>query len=276
MIKYISPSQLKCFEENPENYYLRYLAADKPPREPQNEWMARGSAFDAYVKDWMNQLLELHDPENVLDKLLASQVEVKSAIPVGAKLFENYRASGALASLFSEIGTGIPRMEARVDGVLDGVPIMGKPDLRWGVTIHDWKVTVGSPKQGFMKSWMGGMSLGAHKLRLPGDGGGFLEDVDFVWADQTIMYQWCIDNDPKTGRYSIDQVCYDRDTFVIKKVCQFRCRVRPEYVDNLRIRIIKMWEAINTLEFITPERRAVLDGQANAFRDDEFAKLMRM
>lgn len=47
---YISPTALKLYRDNRDEYYLRYLADTKSPRDGQTQPMSIGSAFDAYVK----------------------------------------------------------------------------------------------------------------------------------------------------------------------------------------------------------------------------------
>jgi len=54
---YLSPSALGVFEKDREQYYLKYLADNRPPRMPQTEPMAVGSAFDAFVKSYLHHSL---------------------------------------------------------------------------------------------------------------------------------------------------------------------------------------------------------------------------
>ena len=49
--KYISPSSLSKFESDRRTFYERYLCDIRTERTPQFDFMAVGSAFDAFVKN---------------------------------------------------------------------------------------------------------------------------------------------------------------------------------------------------------------------------------
>ena len=46
----MSPTSVSKFFSDKDEYYLNYLALDRPPRMPQTAPMSVGSAFDAYAK----------------------------------------------------------------------------------------------------------------------------------------------------------------------------------------------------------------------------------
>lgn len=177
--KYLSPTSLKVFEENQTQFYLNYLADNRPDRFPQTIHMAVGSAFDAYVKSYLyNVLYGKLDPKFAFEALFEAQVEVQNrttALKAGAWAFECYKKSGALIELLGELRLAIGPVSFEFDilGVANGyregitikecdVPIFGKPDIRFmnqhGARItYDWKVngfwgkSNTSPKPGYIR-----------------------------------------------------------------------------------------------------------------------------
>ena len=55
--EYYSPSSLSTWLNNPRDFYLKYLADERPPREAQTQPMAVGSSFDAYIKCYLASCL---------------------------------------------------------------------------------------------------------------------------------------------------------------------------------------------------------------------------
>lgn len=229
--EYISPSALKVFEANPEEYYLRYLADTKPPKFPQTLPMSAGSAFDAYAKSYLaTSIYGRSDPKFSLDALFEAQVESHNrdaAKVVGAYLFEMYKSSGALADMMLELKGAVdaPHFEFEVRGTVEGqregigakrmgVPLLGKPDIKFinseGETvIFDWKVngyyskSNTSPVKGFLECreqqgqhWC---RRGCHKDAMPMthrgltiNAGAYFEDCEDEWAAQLATYSWLL------------------------------------------------------------------------------------
>src|SRR5688572_5632699 len=133
MIRSISPSALASYEKDPEGYYLRYMADPRPPREPQAVPASAGSAFDAYVK---SALIDRLTGEKCFPKLFEDQVEPQNrefAFTAGEYIFENYKACGAYDELLNLLDGAIeePKFEFSASGVIDGIPLAGKPDCRF-------------------------------------------------------------------------------------------------------------------------------------------------
>jgi hypothetical protein len=188
-LKYLSPSSIGLFEQDVENFYIRY--ASEREREPQTNAMAVGSAFDALVKGALGGL----GKEEVVE-LYKSQVEEQwqtSATVWGKECFEMYVACGAYADLEKDIelfGSGVNsvpeydkiiedtvqsgqagapasgialNIEADITGDVEFegmvVPFRGKPDIVFsgprGHGILDWKVngyfSSASPKPGYLR-----------------------------------------------------------------------------------------------------------------------------
>lgn len=105
-IQYLSPTALEAYLGNSEEFFLKYLAIDRPPRIPQTQPMAVGAGFDAYIKSYLHRWLfgdnHKHSVEFQFDYLFEKQVEPQNrdfAKKAGANCFVAYKKSGALASL---------------------------------------------------------------------------------------------------------------------------------------------------------------------------------
>lgn len=229
--EYLSPSALKTFESDPIEYYRRYVSPVKPPKIPQTPPMSVGSAFDAYVKAYLHEMIYgKNHPESDkynTEALLKAQVEPQNmdwARDAGKYCFQQYKDSGALADLMLELKQSVddPRFEFEVRGVVGGeregvsgkkmgVPLLGKPDLRYvnelaADVTHDWKVNGfcgngnTSPMAGYvMCRDQTGYKTGAHKdayiqqfRGLEINTGAFLETYNTEWATQLCTYGWLL------------------------------------------------------------------------------------
>jgi len=229
---YLSPSAIAKWETSVEGFYLHYLTDNPPPREQQNQAMAIGSSFDAYVKAFLHEKLfgKSHTDSNRfgLRALLEAQVEPQHrdwAKRHGLYAFQVYQSSGALLDLLSDLQAAQkePRFEFEVKGQVDGyregvmkemegVIFLGKPDAAYinrdgKHIILDWKVNgycsnyATSPKPGYVRlRGMGGRSWGMHKGCSPMEIGGItvniastLEHCDEGWARQLAIYGWLCD-----------------------------------------------------------------------------------
>lgn len=184
-LKYLSPSSVKQFFEDPKEFYLQRLSDVRPPKFPQTAPMAVGSSFDAYVKNYLYEKFvgKSVGTEYDLSMLLSTQVSCEDdrqwLYDAGAFCFSAYRKSGALASLMQDLSVGYRiKFETTVQRIIHGVPLLGKPDLKmhvgervnsydslinadWGIYILDWKVngycakSAKSPAKYYLKCYDG-------------------------------------------------------------------------------------------------------------------------
>ncbi len=216
--EYLSPSALQTFEKNSQEYYIRYIAPVKALKLLQTQPMSVGSSFDAYCKSFLHEkLLGKNHPEADkygFEALFVKQVEEHNRLwarEAGKHVFEEYQRTGALADLMLELATSVddPRFEFELSAKIQGVPLLGRPDLRYissegAHVIHDWKVNGycgwgnTSPKPGYIRC-RGDGSKGAHKdafiqkyKGLDINTGTFIENVDQDWALQTCTYGWIL------------------------------------------------------------------------------------
>lgn len=154
--KSLSYSAFSLFEKDPEEFFLRYLATLRAPRLPQENFMAVGSAFDAYVKSFLHSAVfgPGSDPNFEFGKLFEDQVEKHNwdfGLRAGKHVFQCYQYSGSYEKLLALLLQSVepPRFESKVEGFINGVPYNGKPDLRFMLKfpdydllriILDWKV----------------------------------------------------------------------------------------------------------------------------------------
>jgi len=242
-IKYLSPTSIDKFYKDRQEFYLSYLADNRPGRLPQTRPMSIGSAFDAYVKSYLDQRLGINADGFKLQEIFETQVEPHNrdwAFIHGKHAFDSYEFSGALALLVTELlkADEQPVFEATVEKVIEhnGVAInfLGKPDLSYKLSklpiIYDWKVNGycgkgnTSPKKQYMRvsdGWdidiappsrgSGGRHKDVQPMLMSGievNIASYLENVDKTWAKQLAIYGWLLGM-PVGSKFivGIDQLC---------------------------------------------------------------------
>lgn len=288
-IEYLSPSGIKVFLENAEEFYTQYLSPNRPPRPPQNLAMASGSAFDSYVKSWLhNALFGDSDPRYTLEALLEAQVESQNrqwARENGKYIFDCYLQSGALSDLLLELqrAVGSPRFEFRVQGAIHGyregkterlenVILHGRPDCAYINTeghqiVLDWKVNgycskyAASPMPGYLRLRAPGRTnLGMHRDAQPMVVDGlministFLETYSKEWALQLAIYHFLLGSPfcSHTLLVGIDQLCCDATKGALPqiRVAEHRLRISKEYQQIVFDTACMIWEIANSDHF---------------------------
>lgn len=268
-LKHLSYSGFTLFESDPETFYRRYLAENRPPREPQNHYMAVGSAFDAYVKaDLHHRFVNDNDPKYKADSLFEQQVESHNrdrARADGLEVYNWYKKVGAYADLCEDMrGCVDPRFEAELTGEVmvswvDGtVMLLGKPDVmfisRSGArVIHDFKVqgfyskAPKSPSPGFIRMFPGrtihkNAVVVKHKGHdINGNAPLHLHCPD--WAEQLSIYAWVL-GEPVGSDYvlSIDQICCNSQQKTIR-VAKHSALCNDPWQRELFNRIHRCWYA---------------------------------
>ena len=283
--RYLSPTSIKMFYADREQFYLQYLADNRPPRFAQTPAMSVGSAFDAYVKCY---LADRFDIEFVsLDELLSLQVEeanLSFATSAGEACFLAYQRSGALANLMLEIESfadpGSLAFESTVRGEVSGadtsIPLLGKPDMHYtcsGVpVVLDWKVngycssSNTSPSKGYIRCLDGwdhsvtkasrshGKSHSAYQpLSLNGvtyNAAISLADINADWAAQTCIYSWLLGCEVGSDFIiGIDQLACGAGGDLIR-VATFRSMLSSSYQTELYRRAAACWEAIASADTV--------------------------
>lgn len=279
---YLSPSSLSKFDEAPDEFFLIYLAENKPGRLPQTPPMAVGSSFDAHVKSELyNRAFGDIDPEYTFEALFEKQVEAHNrdeALTAGKWVYNCYLQSGAFndLDLLLKESACAPQFEFKVEGVIGGVPMLGKPDCRFihksGIhVIFDWKVNgyygkrTTSPAKFYLRVLDGftpaTKSHGKrHTFCTVGELGGvqiytgWLEEVDSDWANQLSTYAWML-NEPvgdESWVAAIDQVvCKPGETSPQIRVAQHRACVSERWQRALLSRYQKCWGAIESNHIFT-------------------------
>lgn len=306
--KYLSPTSLGNWEKDPEEYYLQYLADNRPPRIPQTQPMAVGAAFDAYIKSYYHSVLfDTVDPRFEFEAIFEAQVEEHNrdwARETGKYVFECYKTSGALADLLSELqkSQSTPRFEFTLQEEIRGVPLLGKPDLfyihRSGTPIIlDWKVNgfcskyPKSPNRGYLRvrdGWTGVPSRNAnavHKDAHPMSHNGviiniaeFLETIEKSWAVQLSTYAWlCGAEIGSEFVVALDQIVAkpDWEDHPQLRIAEHRCLVSADFQRQTMARYSELWEIVNSNHIFrdlsfqeSATRCSMLDVQHEAFGDD--------
>jgi hypothetical protein len=161
---------MSLFESDTPEFYLKYLSANRPARQPQTEPMSVGSSFDAFVKAELHETLfgKGADPVYEFTALFESQVDPPNrdfALEAGRHCMESYKLCGAYDDLLGLLkqATEPPTFECTLKGVIGGAPFLGKPDCQFVLDlgqgrisiIFDWKVKsfcskyAASPSKGY-------------------------------------------------------------------------------------------------------------------------------
>ena len=230
--KALSPSALARYEDRREEFYIRYMSEIRTERDPQEVYMAAGSSFDAFVKARIHEdLFGVGSSKGTpyeFETLFEKQVEPQcrdSARDMGQFLMDKYINTGAYALLLKDLLASPvpPTFEFKVEAVVNGVPIMGYPDLYYFSPelvkiICDWKINGSyskhgvSPVQGFQTSRYfkkGELTTETHKKFIPvmykdvevNQNG--LDQFSRDWATQLTIYAWCLGEEPGDEDYIV-------------------------------------------------------------------------
>lgn len=277
--EYLSPTSISLWQKDAEEFYLRYLSSVRQPRDPQTLPMSIGSAFDAYCKSYLHEKLfgkeTTKGSEYEKDRIFEAQVEKHNwdwARENGEHVFNEYKKAGCLADLMLDMGKAVakPRFEFSIKDTIDGVPLLGKPDIFFlneegARVILDWKVNGycskwnTSPAKGFVKlrSRAKGESSGYSKITTHKDCclvkvhgvlinvATHLEDVNSSWADQLSIYSWLLGEAVGSENVivGIDQICGNPDKL---RFASHRLRITPEWQFNLLELAKQIWEIIQS------------------------------
>jgi hypothetical protein len=197
--------------------------------------MSIGSSFDAFVKCYIFEAVNGKQSEGDtyhLRTLFEDQVQEHHwdwAWENGKLVFDAYKRAGCVADLMLEVekAVGPPDFEFTIKAEVDGVTLLGKPDMffisKEGFrVIYDWKVngycaqSLKSPMKGYLKLREAGKTEKMHKDCVPGLHGGivinagmYLEEGDKSWADQISVYAWLLGEKVGSENWvaGIDQIC---------------------------------------------------------------------
>ncbi|MFA5344697.1 MAG: hypothetical protein WC315_00245 [Candidatus Omnitrophota bacterium] len=279
---YLSPSQIALWYSDRDEYYLRHLAEMRVQAMPQATYMSIGASFDAYVKSAMFETIfgKGADPRFEFDAIFTDQVDEVNrdwAKEHGKYVFESYKLSGAYDELLSLLQQSkyAPQFEFKIEGTVENVPLLGKPDLRFvhplgAHVILDWKVngycsrSATSPCKNYRlvrDGWTAEVakaSRGAnspHKDYKPMDWkgveihNGWLEEANSDWADQLAIYSWMLGEavGDENVIVCIDQVvAKPNEPRPLLRIANHRARISSVHQQNLMRNIQACWTAITT------------------------------
>lgn len=282
MPKYLSPSSFKLYESDLVEFYLKYLADNRPPRMAQTRPMSVGSAFDAYVKSYLYYCLFGSYGAYEKDALFEAQVEPQNrdwAREAGQYVFDSYKNCGALGDLMLELSSSVgkPRFEFEIQGTVENrvgsVPLLGKPDVFFisdtgARVILDWKVngycsnSAVSPMPGYVMvrdAWQPGQRKPSRNNRMPHkdcfptrwrgmmiNPAARLEDLNSDWAVQLSVYAWLLGEEVGSTDLviGVDQICGCGDGYL--KVASHRLRAGANFQYGLLDRLTSAWAVIQS------------------------------
>lgn len=309
MPKYLSPSSVMTYRKDPREFYLKYLADNRPPKIPQTGPMSVGSAFDAILKSHLHKELYGNYGEGDMfsfGKLFEAQVEPHNrdfAKTAGMVTFLAFKSSGALADLMLMLSgaSGEVKFETTIEGrvshaadkVSGVVPLLGKPDCYFRISdftvIIDFKVngycskSNTSPKKGYVKIYPSG---GQHKdcciknintinvnIAQP------LEIINEEWALQDCIYGWVLG--APVGSQIIGSILQVSGQPGNQRVSSYNSLITQPYQVGLFIEILALWGKICSVnngvgrwfdektDSEDREARAALDEYYLAFAGDD-------
>jgi len=231
--------------------------------------MSVGSAFDAIVKSRINRDLDLQLQGFGMVDLIVAQCEPETlpkSLEIASDLWDQYYRCGAYGNLLAMIRSSSieVKMEYDLTSVIGGVPLLGKPDLHFGTTLHahvitDWKVSGScsacgvSPQQGYM------LALDVNDTRTNGHphkkfkpnlhpSGVVVNDTPMnettdYWADQLATYAWCL-GEPVGSQNFIARI----EQIAVRPIGRAKCVVHQATVDadyqrELLERYQRLWAA---------------------------------
>jgi hypothetical protein len=275
--KHISPSSLARWEDRREEFYIMHLSEVRTERSPQQIYMAAGSAFDAFVKSRIHRDVfgeqKTKGSPYELATIFESQVESHvrdEAYKLGEYLMSVYIKTGAYSNLIADIlkCNQPPQMEFSVYGTVNGVPITGKPDLRYVTkefvhVIGDWKVNGSysdygvSPVQGYQRALSlkkDEIKTEVHKKYLPNLYKGVeinangLDTFSPDWATQLTMYAWCLGEEPGDADYVVrmEQLACrkNKNGDLNVKVATHMSQIDQRFQMDVMRRLMDCWTAI--------------------------------
>jgi len=267
MIKYLSPTSIKLFNSDIEEFYLKYVSDVDIPRFPQTQPMAAGSAFDAFVKSHLYGCL-FGENEFDLRTIFENQVEKYNwdwAWEAGKHIFEEYKKAGCVDALLIELSkaVGKPRFEFSVSNEVKGVPLLGKPDVFFinsdgARVVYDWKVNgycssrLKSPMKGYIILREIGKEFKVHKdcfllnfKNILINAAMKLEDSNKDWADQLAIYSWLLGEEVGSEEviFGIEQICGPKDRL---RFASHRLKISPEYQYHLLELAQHIWNIVTS------------------------------
>lgn len=275
--KALSPSSLARWEDRREEFYTIYCSDVRTEKAPQINYMAVGSAFDAFVKSQIHSDIfgEAATKGGDFDRavLFEKQVEPHVRDEVWEKaefLFGQYVKTGAYNSLITDIALSpyAPEMEFKVAIEVNGVPIMGYPDLRYITkelvhVIGDFKVNGAfsnygvSPVQGFKIARSikkDQVKEEVHKKYMPKQ----FKDVEISdnclgefsrdWATQLTMYAWCLGEEPGNEDYVVrmEQLACrpNKNGEINVKIATHMSQISSRFQLEVMRRLVECWECL--------------------------------
>ena len=267
--EYLSPTSIHVWMRDTQAYYMKYLRTKKIPRTPQTLPMSIGSSFDAYVKCYIfKSIFGKEDEIYNLRGLFEKQVEKHNwawAWENGKLVFDAYKRAGCVSDIMLELekAVGPPNFEFEIRDTINGVPLLGKPDMFFISkdsmrVIYDWKVngycakSLKSPMKGYLKLREEGKLDKTHRDCVATEHGGiiinanmYLEEGSKDWADQESTYAWLLGEQVGSENWisGIDQICGPADRL---RFATHRCRVSQGWQQGFFDIAKDLWDTIHS------------------------------
>lgn len=280
--RHLSPSSITVYKRNPREFYLRYLADNRPERTPGTNAMSVGIAFDCRIKSQLS--LAFYGKDNFVGeaKNQINPEHYEMAHAAGEHIFAEYVESGAFGALLDLVSESPlePIMEEDVECKIGEATLFGKPDLAIATKNHipimaDFKVNgycskyPKSPQKGWMKlrsrvgeDWE---TRNYHPKTVPLLVDGVevnatwtMDQVYVDWAAQLTVYGWALEKMGVTSNVDpitmIEQIVAKPNKQGGKPILRFATHsafVAPSFKLELYEYIQKLWALCHSDHFFT-------------------------
>ena len=234
---YISPSSFKSWENCQYKTYLTRLAGHPFMKSPAGPPAKIGTAFDAYIKDYIAKKKNIKSPVLSLHNMLADVEDEFKAI--GSRLAKAY-ISNPLIGMF--LDTLDLKLEQEMYTNVSGVPLLGRIDAIIESNPFDWKV------RGFGKSKVYPTKGYNRKFIYNGEkwyempvplNNTILEESQPDWAVQKLFYCWILGR--STRPYHVHELINRGDEL---ELYVHQGNISREFAANIMVRVKRMWENI--------------------------------
>lgn len=237
-MSYISPSSFLTWRDCQYKTYLSKLSG--LPYMPTLTTYATdvGTAFDAYIKDYIAKKKLVKGPHLHLDRMLG-KIAGTDADAEGKKVAKIYISTGLVTPFLD--ATEI-RLEQELLSRISGIPILGRIDMIVDGVPLDWKLrgflkANAYPTKGYQKRFDYDINLDDFREVAA------IEKLDFLinepWRIQMLVYNWLLRNYPR--KYIIHEVCKNKDKYIF---VEHRGYIDKEFHAEILKQMDTMWNAI--------------------------------
>jgi hypothetical protein len=215
-ITHISPSTFADWKRCQYKVYLKKQSGEIQPTYKSSLAMSIGSAFDAFIKEYIAKKRGIKSPLLDLNLMLTKNIP-ESLRP------EAIKQGRELAKIYIDLGLAAPYLEKIYDIKLEQelyiqinhIPILGQLDMIANGVPFDWKTrgfenNSAYPHKGWQRHIKYNTNNGTFDI-LEQDAPISMENKNPAWATQLMFYNWLAGNEAKSSYY-VHEICKCKDS----------------------------------------------------------------